>query len=161
MSNEINPFMERAIKLSQEGSSTGKGGPFGAVIVKDGKIVGEGWNLVLELNDPTAHAEVTAIRDATRKLCTPWLEGCELYTSCEPCPMCMCGALWARIKNIFMAATRDDAAAIGFDDAEFYDELQMDPRWELFTIESLSEIHRERAVAVMQGWHAGDRKQTY
>jgi tRNA(Arg) A34 adenosine deaminase TadA len=100
-----------------------KGGPFGAVVVKDGAIIAEGFNQVTSANDPTAHAEVTAIREACRKLGSFKLEGCEIYTSCEPCPMCLSAIFWARIDHIYYANTREDAARIGFDDDELYREV--------------------------------------
>lgn len=119
-------FLHEAIRLSLEKSQAGEGGPFGAVIVKDGKVVGQGWNRVTSTNDPTAHAEITAIRDACRRLGTFSLAGCEIYTSCEPCPMCLAAIYWARLDRVYYAATRQDAAAVGFDDSRIYDELAMD-----------------------------------
>ncbi|TXJ29775.1 MAG: nucleoside deaminase [Chitinophagaceae bacterium] len=116
-------FLERAIELSQQGMENGKGGPFGCVIVKDGQIVGEGCNMVTSLNDPTAHAEVVAIRNACRHLQTHQLTGCDIYTSCEPCPMCLGAIYWARPKRVIYANTREDAAMIEFDDAFIYDEI--------------------------------------
>lgn len=118
-------FMRRAIALSREHMQGGAGGPFGAVVVKDGRIVGEGWNQVTSANDPTAHAEVAAIRDACRRLGTFSLKGAVLYTSCEPCPMCLAATYWARIERFFYANDRADAAAIGFDDAFLYTELTL------------------------------------
>jgi guanine deaminase len=118
-------FMNRAVDLSIEGSSTGKGGPFGAVVVKDGKIVGESFNQVTSTNDPTAHAEVMAIRDACKNLETFDLSGCELYTSCEPCPMCLGAIYWARFDKVYYGNTRDDAAEVGFDDSHIYDEIPL------------------------------------
>ena len=103
------------------------GGPFGAVIVRGGKVLAEGWNEVTSSNDPTAHAEVTAIRRACQAVGDFSLEGATLYTSCEPCPMCLASAYWARISRIVYSNTRDDAAAIGFDDAFIYDEMPKDP----------------------------------
>jgi guanine deaminase len=116
-------FMRRAIALSYDMMAQNKGGPFGAVIVKDGDILAEGFNQVTSANDPTAHAEVTAIREACRELGTFTLEGCEIYTSCEPCPMCLSAIFWARIERIYYANTRADAARIGFDDDEIYHEV--------------------------------------
>jgi len=116
-------FMRRAIALSHEMMTANKGGPFGAVVVKDGRIIAEGFNQVTSANDPTAHAEVTAIREACRKLGSFKLEGCEIYTSCEPCPMCLSAIFWARIERIYYANTREDAARIGFDDDELYHEV--------------------------------------
>ena len=119
-------FLHEAIRLSLEKSQAGEGGPFGAVIVKNGKVVGQGWNRVTSTNDPTAHAEITAIRDACQRLGTFSLAGCDIYTSCEPCPMCLAAIYWARLDRVYYAATRQDAAAIGFDDSRIYDELAMD-----------------------------------
>lgn len=112
-------LMQEAVDLSAKALEIG-GGPFGAVIVKDGKVVGRGNNLVTVNNDPTAHAEVSAIRDACRNLKTFDLSGCDLYTSCEPCPMCLSAAMWARVETIYYANDRYDAAKIGFDDEAFY-----------------------------------------
>lgn len=116
-------FMRRAIALASESVRRG-GGPFGAVIVKDGEVVAEGSNSVTLLNDPTAHAEVTAIREACRRLGTFHLEGCTVYTSCEPCPMCLGAIYWAGIKQIFYGNTRKDAADIGFADDFIYEEME-------------------------------------
>lgn len=115
--------MLRAIRLSEEGMQSNAGGPFGAVVVKNGVVVGEGNNCVTSTNDPTAHAEVVAIRKACRQLNTFDLSGCEIYCSCEPCPMCLSAIYWARIGKIFFANTRSDAAAIGFDDDLIYTEI--------------------------------------
>jgi tRNA(Arg) A34 adenosine deaminase TadA len=120
-------FMRRAIELSRMGMLRGDGGPFGTVIVRDGQIVGEGWNSVLALCDPTAHGEVLAIRAACRRLGTFSLAGCDLYTSSEPCPMCASAIYWARLARIFYANTVADAAAIGFDDTLILDELRKEP----------------------------------
>ncbi len=116
-------FMRRAIALSRRGVEGGAGGPFGSVVVKDGRIVGEGWNQVTSTNDPTAHAEVVAIRAAGAALGTFDLRGCEIYASCEPCPMCLAAIYWARIDRIHYGNGRADAARIGFDDAAIYDEV--------------------------------------
>lgn len=113
-------FMRRAIALSRENLATQEGGPFGAVVVRDGRIVGEGRNQVVATNDPTAHAEIVAIRAATRALGTFDLSGCTIYASCEPCPMCLGAILWSRIARIYHACDRHDAKAIGFDDEAFY-----------------------------------------
>lgn len=118
-------FMDEAVSLSRKCLKTGKGGPFGAVVVKDGEIVGRGSNSVTLLNDPTAHAEVMAIRDACKKLNSFQLEGCEVYTSCEPCPMCLGAIYWARPDRIYFAADKQDASAAGFDDSFIYQELDM------------------------------------
>lgn len=118
-----NDFMAEAIKLAAEGVRKRGGGPFGAVVVKNGIIVGRGHNLVTSLNDPTAHAEMVAIRDACKNLNTFQLEGCELYTSCEPCPMCLGAIYWARPLRVYYSANRKNAADYGFDDAFIYDEV--------------------------------------
>jgi guanine deaminase len=109
-------FMRRAIDISGEKMHENHGGPFGAVIVRDGKIIAEGWNRVTSGNDPTAHAEITAIRNACAALGRFSLEGCEIYSSCEPCPMCLAAIYWSRLDRLFYANTREDAAKIGFDD---------------------------------------------
>lgn len=116
-------FMRRAIALAQLGIDAGAGGPFGAVVVKNGEIVGEGYNQVTSTNDPTAHAEIAAIRNACQKLKSFQLDDCLLYTSCEPCPMCLGAIYWARPKKIFFAATHTDAARAGFDDSFIYEEI--------------------------------------
>ena len=116
-------FMRKAITLSLSKMRGNHGGPFGAVIVRKGKIVGRGWNRVTSTNDPTAHAEISAIRDACSRLKTFQLVDCELYTSCEPCPMCLAAIYWARLKNVYYANTRKDAAKIAFDDDLIYQEV--------------------------------------
>ncbi len=116
-------YMQEAIRLSQEGMSNNEGGPFGCIIVKGDEIVGRGNNKVGSTNDPTAHAEVTAIRDACKNLGTFQLTDCEIYTSCEPCPMCLGAIYWARPKIVYYANTRQDAANINFDDSMIYEEM--------------------------------------
>lgn len=124
MVHSTNPeFLRRAIALATQNVVSGAGGPFAALIVRDGQIVGEGVNTVTTTNDPTAHGEVNAIRAAAKALGTFTLAGCELYTSCEPCPMCLAAAYWARVDAIFYGASAADAARAGFDDAVFYREL--------------------------------------
>jgi guanine deaminase len=120
-------FLRRAIALATENVVSGKGGPFGAVIVKDGQIVGEGANSVTSTNDPTAHGEVNAIRAACKALGTFTLAGGALYTSCEPCPMCLAAAHWARLDAVYFGASAADAARAGFDDAFLYDEVRKEP----------------------------------
>ncbi|MBK1826568.1 nucleoside deaminase [Haloferula rosea] len=115
------PFMRRAIELARNGMQRGDGGPFGAVVVRDGTIIGEGWNRVVADNDPTAHGEVTAIRDACTKLGNFDLTGCEIHTTGEPCPMCLGAIHWARIGRIYYGFRIEDAARGGFDDLKFYD----------------------------------------
>jgi guanine deaminase len=125
MSSLTNPeFLRRAIALATENVVSGKGGPFGAVVVRAGAIVGEGANSVTFSNDPTAHGEVNAIRAACKALGTFTLAGCELYTSCEPCPMCLAAAYWARLDAIYFGCSAADAARAGFDDAFLYDEMR-------------------------------------
>ena len=119
-------FMDRAIELSREAVEQG-GGPFGAVVVKDGQIIGEGRNRVVPDFDPTAHAEVMAIRDAAKNGSHHWLEGCVLYTSCEPCPLCLSAMYWAHIDAFYYANTRDEAAEVGFDDAFIYEQIPLEP----------------------------------
>jgi guanine deaminase len=118
-------FMELAVNLALNGSQNGHGGPFGAVVVRNGEIIGEGFNRVTSSNDPTAHAEVVAIRMACEKLKSFQLEGCDIYCSCEPCPMCLGAIYWARPARVFYASTKSDAADAGFDDQFIYDELSV------------------------------------
>ena len=118
--------MRRAIALSRKAIESNTGGPFGAIVVKDGKIIAEGNNCVTSTNDPTAHAEVVAIRNACKALNTFQLDGCTIYTSCEPCPMCLGAIYWARPAKIFFACNKDDAAKIGFDDDFIYKEISLD-----------------------------------
>lgn len=119
-------FMREAIRLARNGVQNNEGGPFGAVVVKDGIIVGRGNNRVTSGNDPTAHAEIVAIRDACRQLNTFQLTECIIYTSCEPCPMCLGAIYWARPKAVYFACTKSDASEIGFDDSFIYREMEMD-----------------------------------
>jgi tRNA(Arg) A34 adenosine deaminase TadA len=116
-------FMREAIRISLEKMRRNHGGPFGAVVVRRGKIIGRGWNRVTSTNDPTAHAEINAIREACRRLKTFQLDDCELYTSCEPCPMCLSAIYWARLKRVYYGNTRRDAAKIDFDDDLIYREV--------------------------------------
>ncbi len=125
MSTQGDPeFMRQAIRLATENVTSGRGGPFGAVVVKDGVVIATGANHVTASNDPTAHAEVTAIRNACQALGTFVLDGCEVYTSCEPCPMCLAAIYWARCSAIYYGNDADDAAKAGFDDAYLYDEMK-------------------------------------
>lgn len=129
MAAQPNPeFLRRAIALATENVQQGRGGPFGAVVVRDGRIVGEGANSVTATNDPTAHAEVIAIRAAAGALGVFSLAGCELYTSCEPCPMCLAAAYWARLDAVYFGAGAEDAARAGFDDAFLYGEMRKEAR---------------------------------
>lgn len=125
MTNSINPFMQEAIDLSLKSVQSGEGGPFGAVVVKQGKIIARGYNKVTSTHDPTAHAEVVAIREACQVLNSFQLTDCELYTSCEPCPMCLGAIYWARPERVYYGNTKIDAAEIGFDDQFIYEELDL------------------------------------
>ena len=145
----MNRFMQMAIEEARLGITNGHGGPFGAVIVKNGEIVATGWNNVTSSNDPTAHAEVTAIRNACKKLNTFDLSGCELYTSCEPCPMCLSAIYWARIEKIYYANTRKDAADINFDDDFIYNEIPLDIKDRKIP---MIQIGREEAIKVFEDW---------
>ncbi len=150
--------MRAAIELSRQGMREGEGGPFGAVVVKDGKIIGRGNNRVLVDNDPTAHAEVVAIRDACRHLNNFQLEGCEVYTSCEPCPMCLSALYWARPDRIFFANTRVDAAAIDFDDDFIYQEIPKDLTQRQM---QMIPLLREEALPVFAEWEQKEDKTLY
>ena len=143
------PFMQRAIALAVENVKSGAGGPFGAVIAKDGRIIAEGVNRVTQTNDPSAHAEVVAIREACRALGAFQLSGCELYTSCEPCPMCLGAIYWARPDRVFFGATAADAAAAGFDDSFIYQELRREPSHRKIP---MTPIMREDALAAFRAW---------
>jgi tRNA(Arg) A34 adenosine deaminase TadA len=125
MTEQDKEFMRRAFELAQNGIDANDGGPFGAVVVRDGKIVGEGCNRVTSTNDPTAHAEVVAIREACRNLNNFQLDGCTIYTSCEPCPMCLGAIYWARPALMYFACSREDAARAGFDDRLIYEEIAL------------------------------------
>ncbi len=142
-------FMRAAIRLADEGLQSGRGGPFGCVIVRRGEIVGRGDNRVTSANDPTAHAEVTAIRHACASLKTFQLADCELYTSCEPCPMCLAAIYWARIPVVYYGNTRQDAAAIGFDDDFIYQQVPLPP--EQRTVKMHPLLH-DAAQATFQAW---------
>jgi guanine deaminase len=150
--------MQEAIQLSIAGMMDNEGGPFGAVVVKDGVIVGKGNNRVTSSNDPTAHAEVVAIRDACARLNSFQLDGCSLYTSCEPCPMCLGAIYWARPDKVFYACTRDDAAEIEFDDAFIYEEISVPI--EARTIKMV-QISREEALEAFKQWKEKTDKTRY
>lgn len=151
-------FMAEAIALSRNGISKNEGGPFGCVIVKDDEIIGRGNNKVTSTNDPTAHAEIVAIRDACRNLDTFQLDDCEVYTTCEPCPMCLGAIYWARPKIIYYANNRKDAAEIGFDDATIYEEFGVDLEERRLPIKC---IGREEALKVFEEWKAKEDKLSY
>lgn len=150
-------FMRMAIELSKESVAKG-GGPFGAVIVRDGEVIATGSNSVTILNDPTAHAEVSAIRAACQKVDDFNLQGCEIYSSCEPCPMCLSAIYWAGIERIYYANTRSDAAAIGFDDAFIYDQIPLAPTAR--TIPSLP-LMRAEGLEAFRLWEAKEDKVEY
>ena len=151
-------FMQEAISLSRKGLMNNEGGPFGCVIVKDDIIVGRGNNCVTSENDPTAHAEVVAIRDACHNLGTFQLEGCEIFTSCEPCPMCLGAIYWARPRVVYFANSRKDAADIGFDDSMIYDEMVTDLDKRKIPIISLKS---EEALQIFKEWENKADKKTY
>jgi len=141
-------FIAEAIELAVEGVTNGDGGPFGAVIVRGGKVIGRGCNRVTSLHDPTAHAEIVAIRDACAKLGTFELTGCELYASCEPCPMCLSAAYWAHVDRLFYAACREIASAAGFDDERIYAELGLVPENRSLPTQRLHSDEAERPFEV-------------
>ncbi len=151
-------FMDEAIRLAGRAVRDGRGGPFGAVVVRDGTVIGQGVNEVVGANDATAHAEILAIRAACRHLTSHRLDGCALFASCEPCPMCEGAVLWARIERVYFAATREDAARAGFDDELFHRELlkpgpERRPR--------AVQLMREEARAVMFDWAARPGRRLY
>ncbi len=151
-------FMKKAIALATEHMKAGDGGPFGAVIVRDGEIVAEGWNKVSSSNDPTAHAEIDCIRKACAVLNTFDLSGCELIVNCEPCPMCLSAAYWAKIERITFAADRNDAAAAGFNDAFVYEELQKEVRDRTMPMQQLL---RDEALQTFEIWSTLEEKIRY
>lgn len=158
MNEQDKEFMRRAIRLAQQGIDDGQGGPFGAVVVKDGEIVGEGCNRVTSTNDPTAHAEIVAIRAACAKLNSFQLDDCVIYTSCEPCPMCLGAIYWARPARMYFACNREDAAAIGFDDHFIYNEIER-PIEERH-IESVNFL-RDEGIKVFKNWANKSDKTEY
>ncbi len=142
-------FMRLAIRLAQNGIDTGAGGPFGAIVVRDGEIISEACNQVTSTNDPTAHAEIVAIRRACKKLNSFQLDDCIIYASCEPCPMCLGAIYWARPAKVFFAATREDARDAGFDDRFIYDEMEKSVGERQLEIVGLM---REEALQVFKNW---------
>jgi len=150
-------FMRQAIALALENIRNG-GGPFAALVAKDGTVIATGANRVTATNDPTAHAEIVAIREACRKLGTFQLDDCEIYTTCEPCPMCLGAIYWARPAKIFYATTALDAAAAGFDDAFIYDEIQTPPGDRRIP---MTEMQRTEALVIFQSWLAKSDKMPY
>ena len=151
-------FMREAIRLSIQMMRRGKGGPFGAVVVKNDKVVGRGCNLVTSANDPTAHAEIVAIRDACKRLKTFQLDDCELYTSCEPCPMCLSAIYWSRLSRIFYGNTRKDAAKIAFDDDFIYRQVGLPIRKRALVMKQLL---RDEAMDAFKEWEQKTDKILY
>lgn len=156
--NMDNAFMARAVQLSLENVLSGRGGPFGAVIVKQGNVVAESANQVTVTNDPTAHAEVAAIRLACQKLGCFELRGCDLYTSCEPCPMCLGAIYWARIDKVYFGNLAEDAAKIGFDDRAIYEEITQPHRQRKIP---LIQMMREEALVAFRAWEQHPGKTRY
>ncbi|HLT32251.1 MAG TPA: nucleoside deaminase [Aquaticitalea sp.] len=157
-SSEKKNFMREAVNAALKGINNNEGGPFGCVIVKDGIIVGRGNNKVTSTNDPTAHAEVTAIRDACKNLDSFQLEGCEIYTSCEPCPMCLGAIYWARPDKVYFGSTQQDAANIGFDDEFIYKEIPLPYDKRSIPFEQLA---RDIALEPFQKWSEKEDKTRY
>jgi guanine deaminase len=151
-------FMREAIRLSVKKMRDGQGGPFGAVVVRGASIVGRGWNQVTSSNDPTAHAEIVAIREACKRLRTFQLTDCDLYTSCEPCPMCLSAIYWARFRNVFYANTRKDAARIDFDDDFIYREVALPIKKRSL---KLKQLLRKEASAAFEEWQRKTDKVRY
>jgi tRNA(Arg) A34 adenosine deaminase TadA len=151
-------LMRRAIALALENIRSGRGGPFAALVAKDGKVIAEGANSVTATNDPTAHAEIVAIRAACRALENFQLTGCDLYTTCEPCPMCLGAIYWARPARVFYAGAAADAAAAGFDDAFIYDELKRPPQSRRIP---MIQLMREESLAVFEAWNQQPNKTAY
>lgn len=149
MTDKDEHFMKRAIEMAEIGMNSNAGGPFGCVIVKDDKIIAEGFNRVTSTDDPTAHAEIVAIREACKKLKSFQLEDCVLYTSCEPCPMCFGAIYWARPKMVYFACTKKDAAKIDFDDQFIYDELEKEIEGREIPFVRLL---RKEAIPVFDNW---------
>jgi len=158
MTDSNEKFMREAIRLSLENIDAKKGGPFGAVIVKDGEIISRGVNGVTTLNDPTAHAEVTAIREAAKKLNNYNLTGCVIYTSCEPCPMCLSAIYWARLDAIYYANTKKDAAEINFDDKFIHDEHELPLEKRKI---SMTQLLRGEAIEAFNKWDKDPDKLEY
>ena len=158
----MNEFMEVAIDLSDDNFDKNYGGTFGACVVKDGKIIGKGINRVIKDNDPTAHAEIVAIRNACKNIKSYDLSGCELYTSCYPCPMCLSAIIWANIKKVYYGNTKEDAADIGFRDDAIYDYLEkLSDDKQNKRVLNLKEMNREEALEVFQRYEKDKEKITY
>ncbi|MDD5508293.1 MAG: nucleoside deaminase [Bacteroidales bacterium] len=158
MNEQEKSYMREALRLAKENITDGKGGPFGAVIVRNGTIIAHAANAVVRTNDPTAHGEIVAIRQACNMLGTFHLDDCELYTSCEPCPMCMGAIYWARIPRVYFAASGEDAHSAGFDDVAFYEQIAL-PYPEQKT--EVRQILRDEAVHIFEEWNNSQNKQEY
>jgi tRNA(Arg) A34 adenosine deaminase TadA len=154
----MNEYMKLAKDISEESIRTHEGGPFGACIVKDGIVIGKGRNMVLKQNDPTAHAEVTAIRDACSNIGTYDLSGCVLYTTCYPCPMCLSATIWANIKEVYYGNTKEDAAAIGFRDDYIYDYIKGTNTGDVM---KLIPLDREETIKTFEAFAADEDKTIY
>ncbi len=160
--DKMNFFMKKAQKLSEENLKTNVGGPFGACVVKDGKIIGKGSNHVIKNNDPTAHAEIEAIRDACKNIHTYDLSDCELYTSCYPCPMCLSAIIWSNIKKVYYGNTKEDAAEIGFRDDYIYDYIdQLNDGIEDSKVLDLTCINREDTIKAFNEFKMKEDKTIY
>jgi tRNA(Arg) A34 adenosine deaminase TadA len=153
-----NAFMQRAIELGLENVRTGRGGPFAAVVVRDGRIIAEGANRVTKSNDPTAHAEVVAIRNACATLGSFQLDGCEIYTTCEPCPMCLGAIYWARPERVYYASTKEDAAGAGFDDSFIYQQISTPHAQRRIPFTALM---RDESLAIFAAWKNQTNKVEY
>lgn len=158
MTTREKEFMKMAVALSRKGMEKGEGGPFGAIVVKGDKVIGQGYNSVTAENDPTAHAEVVAIRDACNTIGSFQLEGCEIYTSCEPCPMCLGAIYWARPDKVYFANTRSDAENAGFDDSFIYQEIALPPQKRKIPMVPMKD---EEALEIFDEWKQKENKTTY
>ncbi len=158
MKEENNKFMKRAIELAKENANSTNGGPFGAVVVKNGKIIGEGFNSVTTKNDPTAHAEINAIRNACKNLNSHQLEDCEIYASSEPCPMCLGAIYWARLKKIYYACSLEEAKNHNFDDVFIFDEFKKPNEIRMIPSE---QIMQNKGEKIFIDWEKNDKKVEY
>lgn len=151
-------FMQEAIEMAMANIDSGRGGPFAALVLREEEVIGRGVNSVTSSNDPTAHAEVMAVRDACRTLGDFQLDGCDLYTTCEPCPMCLGAIYWSRLDRVFYASTQRDAAEAGFDDQLIYDELRRDPEGRRLP---MKQVMREEAKRVFDAWKQFEKRIEY
>ncbi len=156
--DDCQAFMREAIRIAGEKMEAGEGGPFGAVVVQKGEIIARGWNRVTSILDPTAHAEIEAIRKAARALGDFWLAGCEIYINCEPCPMCLGAIYWAGITRVFYAADRTDAAALGFADEYIYREISRPPAMRRL---EMVQMLKEETLPVFKAWMAKEDRIEY